>query len=526
MVSAGLSWLAAADATTLTAAEQADLLRGLEQAQSRHTAARSSIMSAFHTTSGHQDDGHPTTRSWLQWQTQLTRSAAATATGWMRRLTAHPAIAHALATAALTQSWARELCAWTDTLPPDVRHDADTILLAAAAAGVELADLSKLAEQIRQRTAVPDNDDDDDGGFGDRYLKLSTTLGGAGVLRGDLTPQATAALHAVLDALGKKHGPEDTRTKGQRDHDALEEACRRLIASGCLPDRGGQPTQIQLHMTLDQLRHLPGADTTEAAWAGTVAGPGADCDATIIPIVTGHIDPGILSQLTHQLLDDLTHPHSHSNDTTQHQHTTTSSTAPASSSPSPASAASTSTSADTSTSAAFASTSHGPSGPQHPTLIRDAAEAARRQRAERAVRQTLIKHAADLLSGPTGLAAALRNGISGRLTASLSLPLDVGTAVEIIPAHLRRAVTTRDRHCRFPGCDQPPPACQPHHIIPRSEGGPTSLANMMLLCTFHHLIAIHRWGWTITLMPDATITATSPDHNRTLHSHGPPANAA
>ena len=49
---------------------------------------------------------------------------------------------------------------------------------------------------------------------------------------------------------------------------------------------------------------------------------------------------------------------------------------------------------------------------------------------------------------------------------------------------------------------------------------------MALFCTFHHLIAIHRWGWDIVLMPDATITATSPDHNRILHSHGPPRQAA
>jgi hypothetical protein len=28
----------------------------------------------------------------------------------------------------------------------------------------------------------------------------------------------------VLESLGKKAGPEDTRTKRQRDHDALEEA--------------------------------------------------------------------------------------------------------------------------------------------------------------------------------------------------------------------------------------------------------------------------------------------------------------
>jgi len=87
-------------------------------------------------------------------------------------------------------------------------------------------------------------------------------------------------------------------------------------------------------------------------------------------------------------------------------------------------------------------------------------------------------------------------------------------------------VTARDRHCRFPGCAQPPAACQPHHIVPRSQGGPTSLTNLLLLCTFHHLIAVHRWGWGIVLLPDGTVTATSPDRSRTLHSHGPPSRAA
>jgi hypothetical protein len=44
------------------------------------------------------------------------------------------------------------------------------------------------------------------------------------------------------------------------------------------------------------------------------------------------------------------------------------------------------------------------------------------------------------------------------------------------------------------------------------------------MCDFvshHHLILIHRWGWTITLHPDGTTTITSPG-GRTLHSHGPP----
>jgi hypothetical protein len=58
-------------------------------------------------------------------------------------------------------------------------------------------------------------------------------------------------------------------------------------------------------------------------------------------------------------------------------------------------------------------------------------------------------------------------------------------------------------------------------VVPRSEGGPTSLANCCLLCTFHHLIAVHRWGWKLVLNPDATTVATSPHGDRVLHSHAP-----
>jgi len=47
-------------------------------------------------------------------------------------------------------------------------------------------------------------------------------------------------------------------------------------------------------------------------------------------------------------------------------------------------------------------------------------------------------------------------------------------------------------------------------------------SNLVPLCAFHHLIVIHRWGWTLRLKPDGTTTAASPDGQRTYHSHGPP----
>src|SRR5580692_10317327 len=256
MARAGLAWLAAANATALTGAEQAECLRGLERAEAVHTAARARVLAAFCAGGGHEDDGHGSAKTWLRWQTRVTPGAAAGALGWMRRLARHPGVGEALAAGRISASWARQVCEWSDLLPERFRGDADEILLGAAAAGADLAGLAALAEEMRRRTARADDDDD---GFDDRRLRLETTFRGAGKLDGDLTPRCAAALQAVLDALGKRVGPEDTRTKGQRAHDALEEACRRLVASGCLPDRAGQPTQIVLHMGLGRLRDLPGA---------------------------------------------------------------------------------------------------------------------------------------------------------------------------------------------------------------------------------------------------------------------------
>jgi hypothetical protein len=445
-----------------------------------HIAARSRVLSAFSAQAGYEDDGQGSARTWLKWQTRITGGAAYGALGWMHRLAGHPRVGDALGAGEISESWARQICDWTDKLPEDVRGDADAFLLTAAAGGAELRDLGKMAEEIQRQCAQPDTDGDD--GFAGRSLRLDTTFEGAGKLDGNLTPQCAAALQAVLDALGKRRGPEDERTKGQRLHDALEDACRRLIGSGCLPGRAGQPAQIVLHMDLDRLRGLPGAPETEAAWAGqATAGPGDDCDAQIVPVVTGRIDPGVLDRLAAALLHG---------------------TPPG---PGP------------DTPAAF-----GPATPDQP----GAAGAARQARAERAARRLIVKAAADLLSGPGGLASYLRTRLAPGTVASVSLPLDAGALTETIPVHLRRAVAVRDRGCRFPGCDQPAAACHPHHIIPRAQGGPASLTNLMLLCSFHHLIAIHRWGWNIALHPDGTVTATSPDGDKTLHSHGPPPAAA
>jgi hypothetical protein len=216
-VEAGLAYLNRVQAADLPGAVQAECLRELARAESAHAAAQARLLAAFNAGLAYEDDGQGSARTWLRWQTQITRGAADGAVRWMRRLAAHPALADALAGGSVSPSWARAIAAWTDLLPDTHRAGADEILLAAAAGGASLADLAGLAEEMRARTATPDDDgpgpDGPDDGFADRRLRLGLTFRGAGRLEGDLTPACAAALAAVLEALGKK---PVQRTRGPR----------------------------------------------------------------------------------------------------------------------------------------------------------------------------------------------------------------------------------------------------------------------------------------------------------------------
>jgi hypothetical protein len=58
---------------------------------------------------------------------------------------------------------------------------------------------------------------------------------------------------------------------------------------------------------------------------------------------------------------------------------------------------------------------------------------------------------------------------------------------------MRRALQARDRQCRFPGCTHRH-FIDGHHIHHWSEGGETSLDNLVLLCRRHHRL-VHEGGF-------------------------------
>ena len=113
--------------------------------------------------------------------------------------------------------------------------------------------------------------------------------------------------------------------------------------------------------------------------------------------------------------------------------------------------------------------------------------------------------------GPATLARLLGDSTVTRIiTNGASQPLDVGTATRVWPAAIRKAITDRDRGCRFDGCDRPAAWCDIDHVIPYTDGGPTAVWNGILLCRQHHR-AKRRDGWWPTLHRDGAVTWTHPD---------------
>ena len=100
----------------------------------------------------------------------------------------HEPLLAGLRAKALTKSVVLQLATWTRPIPAEFRTQAEDILVAAALAGATLRALAEICAEIRSRTVPPDPDGNDPAL--DRALYLDTTLDGAGVLRGDLTPSA------------------------------------------------------------------------------------------------------------------------------------------------------------------------------------------------------------------------------------------------------------------------------------------------------------------------------------------------
>ena len=461
---------AAADAEGAACGE---VLTELARVRDKLSAAHASYLRKFDAVDAHEAAGYASSAAWLNTRCRMSKRAARASVRQMRVFAARPVLHEAVVNGDLSESWAIDVAQWTRGLPDDMRQETDKIIVTAAAAGADLRDLATIAglavETWRRQQPDPERDLFD---FKDRWLATGTTFGGAGVIRGDLTPECATALTAVLEALGKRRGSEDDRSVAQRQHDALQEACALLLRARLVPDRAGADTQAVVHVPISQLRQMPGASDLEDEWLRArlgEEGPGyltgkdaetAACDAQTVPVVTGRADLAVIDKII-----------------------------------------------------AVSLAAAGRGIPEAMSSL--TGEAAW------ALRYSIARLAIDFVSGPGGIASTLRTGLLAPPYTTPSLPLDIGWADSIPPA-IRRAVLLRDRHCAWPGCRRRPVYCDVHHIQHKKDGGETSVRSCVLLCGFHHDVCIHRRGWQIILHPDGTTEARSPDGTQVLRSHAPP----
>src|SRR5262249_46398352 len=136
-------------------------------------------------------------------------------------------------------------------------------LLANLAATVTPADLEKACDYIAAHVDPDGPDPDPHGAFERRGLKLAR-VGSMIVLRGQLDPEAGAALLTALDAAMAPPRGDDPRTPDQRRADALVTIITQVLAAGELPTVHGVRPHLGILVTPETLlshapRDQPGA---------------------------------------------------------------------------------------------------------------------------------------------------------------------------------------------------------------------------------------------------------------------------
>ena len=392
-----------------------ELLIALGEVQAKLTAAHAAVLRRFDAANAHDADGYGSSSSWLAARAGMSKKGARAAVRQMRQLGESAAARRTRSAAGdITDSLAFTIADWTRKLPaPDARRDRPHPAGGRRGRGVRRRPgrHRRVRDRDVARTAARPDDPDPD----DRVrAALAPRSAAPGCIRGDLTPECATAVRAVLEALGKKAGPEDDRTEGQRFHDALQLACTLLLRARLVPARAGADTQAVIHIPLSQLRQLPGAQDLEDAWIRARAGEdgyltgtdaeAAACDAQTVPVVTGTMDPDVIDKMIGLAR----------------------------------------TAAEADSAARAQSPPAARRAPDMPT------PAPRRcpPRPGRALRYAMARLAVDLVSGPAGVAAVLRQGLLDKPYNTPSLPLDIGYT-DSIPAHIRRAVLLRDRDLRL-----------------------------------------------------------------------------
>jgi hypothetical protein len=117
------------------------------------------------------------------------------------------------------------------------------------------------------------------------------------------------------------------------------------------------------------------------------------------------------------------------------------------------------------------------------------------------------------ISGHTLNRLCCDSQISMMLVDGKRIPVAVGHMKRTLTRAERKALQARDIHCRWPNCHRPASACDGHHVVFYSRGGPSKLDNIVSLCAMHHW-RVHEGGWMLGLTHDGSVVVAPPNYAR------------
>jgi hypothetical protein len=471
------------DPSPLASTALGDRIVRLEALLARLSAHQVACVAVFDARGDAQATGARSSQAWLRRRARLSPGEASARVGLARRLRHHPGTAAAFATGRIRRRHAEVITRTLDEITPALDGEQAAAELEAtmidAASVVDPLRLASRCRRLRDAVSPHHAATDDWDAFNARHLSLSRTIGGMIAIGGMLDPLTGETVLAGLQALAAPAGPDDDRTPGQRRADALAELARRVLTlDPTLPGVGGERPQVLVTVDLPTLQQR--ADEVAAATLPRLATPGPGAPLPPGQHTTSPTRPGTRSPGQHPTdpagpLNPLGRP---------------SGQPPTAGLPGPLNQLAR------------------PPG-QHPTagLPTPLDRLARLPGAELAW--------AGPISGELARRLCCDAMITRVVTDGASQPLDVGRQTRVVPTGMRRALLVRDRHCQYPGCDTPGQWCDAHHLDHWALGGATKLANLVLLCAYHHT-RLHLSGHWLKRHHDGTIqliTDDLPDHH-------------
>lgn len=107
------------------------------------------------------------------------------------------------------------------------------------------------------------------------------------------------------------------------------------------------------------------------------------------------------------------------------------------------------------------------------------------------------------LSAQTARRLACDSSVVTIVEDEMGEPLNVGRKTRTIAPAIRRALRSRDKGCKFPGCTHTR-FLDGHHVQHWADGGETKLSNLVMLCRFHHR-QVHEGGVKVQVLNDGAL---------------------